>query len=224
MRYSQDGTDVILAAAAAARELGHGFVGSIHLCVALARDGGIAGNLLRQMGLSGDFAWDIAALLYGVGHRQLPLPQGFSQRARKCLRAAAGEAALLGSKTVRPIHILIALSRQEEAEAMTVLAAAGIDPDILFTTAVERSGWERTEAKQREGTSMKLLEQFSEDLLQKVPQMDPGGGDRNGHRDPQPEEQEQPGPGGASRCGQDRHCRGAGPTDGGGECAAPVKG
>ena len=173
MRYSQDGTDVILAAAAAARELGHGFVGSIHLCVALARDGGIAGNLLRQMGLSGDFAWDIAALLYGVGHRQLPLPQGFSQRARKCLRAAAGEAALLGSKTVRPIHILIALSRQEEAEAMTVLAAAGIDPDILFTTAVERSGWERTEAKQREGTSMKLLEQFSEDLLQKVPQMDP---------------------------------------------------
>ena len=175
MRYSQDGTDVILSAAAAARELGHGFVGSIHLSIALAKEPGIAGSLLRQLGLTGDFAWDIGALLYGVGHRELPLPQGFTQRAKKCLRAAAGEATLLGSKTVRPIHILIALSRQEEAEAMTVLKAAGIDPDVLFTAAVERSGWEQRErnGNQKEGTNMKLLDQFSEDLLLKVPNMDP---------------------------------------------------
>ena len=175
MRYSQDGTDVILAAATAARELGHGFVGSIHLSVALAKEPGIAGALLRQMGLNGDFAWDIAALLYGVGHRELPLPQGFTERAKKCLRAAAGEAALLGNKTVRPIHILIALSRQEDAEAITVLKAAGIDPDILFTVAVERSGWERSDrsVNQKEGANMKLLDQFSEDLLLKVPTMDP---------------------------------------------------
>ena len=93
MRYSQDATDVILGAAAAARELGHGFVGSVHLTLALAREPGTAGILLRQLGLTADFAYDIAAVLYGVGSQGLPLPQGFSDQARRILRGAAGEAA-----------------------------------------------------------------------------------------------------------------------------------
>ena len=63
MRYSQDATDVILDAAAAARELGHGFVGSAHLTLALAREPGVAGRLLQQMGLTGDFASDSCAVL-----------------------------------------------------------------------------------------------------------------------------------------------------------------
>ena len=175
MRYSQDATDVILGAAAAARELGHGFVGSVHLAMALAREPGTAGTLLRQLGLSGDFAYDIAAVLYGVGSPGLPLPQGFSEQAKKILRCAAGEAELLGSKQVRPIHILLALTRKEKAASNTVLKVAGLEPDLVFTAAIERASWESIPKPQpkKEGTSMKLLDQFSEDLLLKVPSMDP---------------------------------------------------
>lgn len=175
MRYSQDATDVILGAAAAARELGHGFVGSVHLTLALAREPGTAGILLRQLGLTADFAYDIAAVLYGVGSQGLPLPQGFSDQARRILRGAAGEAELMGSRQVKPIHILLSLTRREKASAATVFKVAGLEPDLVFTIAIERASWAEIPQPQhkKEGISMKLLEQFSEDLLMKVPAMDP---------------------------------------------------
>ena len=175
MRYSQDATDVILGAAAAARELGHGFVGSVHLLLALSREQGTAGRLLRQLGLSSRLAYDVSAVLYGVGTPGLPLPQGFSAQARKTLRCAAGEAELLNSRFVRSIHILIALTRQERASAAMVFRVAGLDPDDVFTAAVQwgASPTPPPAQSKKEGTSMKLLEQFSEDLLAKVASMDP---------------------------------------------------
>ena len=176
MRYSQSGTDVVLGAAGAAREMGHGFVGSAHFAVALAREPGYTGHMLRQMGLTGDFAYDICAVLYGVGSPGLPLPQGFSGPARRILRGAAGEARLMENRQVEPVHILLAMTRQEGTGAATVLRAAGLDPDILFTAALERAfftGAARVPRHKKEAFSMKLLEQFSEDLLAKVPNMDP---------------------------------------------------
>ena len=171
MRYSQDATDVILGAAAAARDLGHGFVGSVHLTLALTREPGMAGGLLRQMGLTAEFVYDVSAVLYGIGEKGLPLPQGFSDHARRILQGAAGEAELLGSRQVRPIHILLALTRRPQAAADTVLRTAGVDPDQVFTAAVE---WAcRRPQVKKEGSSLKLLEQFSEDLVQKAPNMDP---------------------------------------------------
>jgi len=175
VRYSQEGTDIILGAAAGARELGHGFVGTAHLMLALSREPGASGKLLRQLGLSGQFAYDICAVLYGVGSPGLPLPQGFSTQARKVLRCAAGEAELMGSRTVKPIHILIALTRKEKAAAAMMFRVAGLEPDDVFTAAVEWGSYHAPPAAQskKEGISMKLLEQFSEDLLAKVSTMDP---------------------------------------------------
>ena len=175
MRYSQDATDVIIAAAAGARELGHGFVGSVHLMLALSREPGEAGRLLRQLGLRAQLAYDIGAVLYGVGTPGLPLPQGFSTQARKTLRCAAGEAELLGCRTVRPIHILLALTRREKAAAAMVFRVAGLEPDQVFTAALTWSSGASAQSvpNKKEGSSMKLLEQFSEDLLAKVSSMDP---------------------------------------------------
>ena len=175
MRYSQDATDVILGAGAQARALGHGFVGSVHLMLALSKDPGPAGRLLRQLGLMPQTVHDVSAVLYGVGTAGLPLPQGFSSHARKILRCAAGEAELLGSRTVRPIHILMALTRREKAAAAMVFRVAGLEPDDVFTAALEwgnESGAPIAPHK-KEGVSMKLLEQFSEDLMAKVGSMDP---------------------------------------------------
>ena len=48
MRYSQEAADTIVAAAAQARNLGHSFVGSIHLLMALCACADEAGMLLRS--------------------------------------------------------------------------------------------------------------------------------------------------------------------------------
>ena len=175
MRYSQEATDIILSAAAQARAQGHSFVGSVHLLWAITGAPGHAGMLMRQLGLSAQLVQDFGAVLYGVGSVDLPLPQGFSDQARRILSNAATEAELLGERYVIPEHILMALTRSSSGGAWSVMETVGIDADELFTTLVEhrcRSGLRETKGK-KEGFSMKLLEQFSEDLVQKASGMDP---------------------------------------------------
>ena len=175
MRYSQEATDIILSAAAQARAQGHSFVGSVHLLWAITNASGESGLLLRQRGLSAQLVQDFGAVFYGVGSQYLPLPQGFSNQARRILSSAAAEAELLGAKQVNPVHILLALTRRQSGGAWEVLNAAGVDVDDLFTTLVERSCQPacRDWKGKKEGVSMKLLEQFSEDLVQKASSMDP---------------------------------------------------
>ena len=175
MRYSQEATDIILAAAAQARAQGHSFVGSVHLLWAVANAPGNSGMLLRQYGLSARLVQDLGAVLYGVGTGGLPLPQGFSDQARRVLGNAASEAELLGERQVIPEHILMALTRGRSGGAWEVMEAVGIDGDELFTALVEqccRPAHRESKGK-KEGVSMKLLEQFSEDLVQKASGMDP---------------------------------------------------
>lgn len=175
MRYSQEATDIILSAAAQARAQGHSFVGSVHLLWAITGAPGESGLLLRQRGLSGQLVQDFGAVFYGVGSASLPLPQGFSGQARRILSNAASEAELLGARQVNPEHILLAMTRHQSGGAWDVLNAAGIDVDELFTTLVERCcrGTYREIKGKKEGVSMKLLEQFSEDLVEKASAMEP---------------------------------------------------
>ena len=173
MRYSQEAADVIVAAAAQARSLGHSFVGSVHLLMALCSAADEAGMLLRSAAVTEKFVHDAAAVLCGVGSAGLPLPQGFTPEARQILRTAGSEAELLGAVQVRPLHLLLALTRRHGSTAVMVLRIAGADPDELFTMALEcRFRMERRRGK-KEGITMKLLDQFSEDLLLKAAAMDP---------------------------------------------------
>ena len=112
MRYSQEAADVIVGAAARARGLGHSFVGSVHLLMALCDTSDEAGLLLRGLSVTEQFVHDAAAVLCGVGEADLPLPQGFTPEAKAVLRTAGGEAQLLQTGAVFPLHILLALTRR----------------------------------------------------------------------------------------------------------------
>ena len=173
MRYSQEAADVIVAAAAQARALGHSYVGSVHLLMALCASRGEAGMLLRGVGVTEKFVHDAAAVLCGIGEAELPLPQGFTGEARAILRTSGGEAELLGTAQVRPEHLLLALTRRHGSTAVMVLRIAGADPDELFTMGLECRFRMESRRKCKEGSSMKLLDQFSEDLLLKAAGMDP---------------------------------------------------
>ena len=173
MRYSQEAADVIVAAAARARGLGHSYVGSVHLLMALCAGTDEAGMLLRSAAVTETFVHDAAAVLCGVGTASLPLPQGFTREAREVLRLAGSEAALLGDGQVRAMHLLLALTRRHGSTAAMVLRIAGTDPDELFTMGLECRFRLDGRRKSKEGVSMKLLDQFSEDLLEKAVSMDP---------------------------------------------------
>ena len=175
MNYDQGALDLILGAADSARRMGHSYVGSAHLLLALARSPGMAGLLIRGTGLDENLIQPAIGVLYGVGTPGLPLPQGMTPQLRRILRNAGDEARSSGSREVRPLHMLLALLRQEKSSAREILRLGNIDTDALFTRTVEYSRWETVQPwkRKKEGTSTKLLEQFSEDLVQKAAAMDP---------------------------------------------------
>ena len=71
------------------------------------------------------------------------------------------------------MHLLLALTRRHESTAVLVLRIAGADPDALFTMGLECRFRMDGRRRSKEGSSMKLLDQFSEDLLLKASSMDP---------------------------------------------------
>ncbi len=173
MRYSETAQKLILEAARRARSLGHSYVGSVHLLLALSRDGALPGQLLRGAGVEPELAEKMTAVLYGVGTRDLPLRQGFSRQARYALRGAGEEARALGSRQVEAGHILLSLLRREKSAARELLAICQVDVQELFTLAVECMQWTRDIPGKKEAVATKLLEQFSEDLIIKASSMEP---------------------------------------------------
>ncbi len=175
MQFGTDAQGLILAAGRKARAMGHSYVGSAHLLLALAQEPGLAGQLLRGAGFESELAESMALVLYGVGTPGLPLPQGFSGQARRVLRGAREEARQLNSKQVCCVHVLLSLLRREKTSAGDLLILSGVDAASLFTRTVEYLQWDiKANRKwEKEAVNTKLLEQFSEDLLLKAVSMEP---------------------------------------------------
>ena len=175
MQYEAQAQGLILFAGRKARELGHSYVGSIHLLLALAQVPGEAGQMLRFAGFDWQTAEMIASVLYGVGTPDLPLPQGFTLQARRVLRGARNEAHQLGCRQINSAHILLSLLRREKTEAREILNLCNIDIQALFSDTVDYLKWEKMSPKKqnKEAVGTKLIEQFSEDMLVKAVTMEP---------------------------------------------------
>ena len=143
MRYHAQTLELIQSAARKARSLGHSYVGSAHLLLALSREPGNVGLVLRQLGVDPELTEAMALLLYGAGTPDLPLPQGLTEEARQLLLGAAREAKRQKSREIRPEHLLLALARQEGSAAGELLQINGVTGDILFTQTVDYLRWER---------------------------------------------------------------------------------
>ena len=175
MGYEAHSAQLLRQAAAEARGMGHSYVGTEHLLLAMSVQPGWEGQLLRSCGMDGQILRMIVTALYGRGTPDLPLPQGLSNGAQALLKNAGREARRLGSKEVCSSHILLAMLRQEHSSARELLAMAAVDVDEVFTRVVESLQWgEATpQREKKEWTDLKLLEQFSEDLILKASSMDP---------------------------------------------------
>ena len=174
VRFSMEARQMIGLSARKARELGHSYVGSIHFLMALLEGKNTANHLVSQ-GVDPALIRALVVTAYGLGTPELPLPQGFSRQAKKILRQAAAEAKNAGGRQIGGNHILLALLRSEGSGAWELLRLCGVDPETLFshTVAYVRQETDPAVKGKKEAVNMKLLEQFSEDLLQKAATMDP---------------------------------------------------
>ena len=174
MQYSREARELLRRAADSARNLGHSCVGSAHLLMAFIGQRDIAGQLLNGFGVGQELTGQVVAVLHGMGTPGLPLCQGFTKQAAGILRGAAAEARHMKSTAVEPVHIFLSMLRRESAASAELLRIYGVDPQDVFDRTVEhlRPGDKKNE-ENKEAVTLRLLEQFSEDLVQKASAMDP---------------------------------------------------
>ena len=168
MRYDEQAQQVIRSCAVWSRRLGHSYVGSIHLLLAISDSPTTEGLYLRVWGAEPLRLMALIQSLWGRGTAQLPLPQGFSRTVKLILAGAVRSARLQELRKVGTRHILSSLLAARRSAASKLLDAAGVDRTALLARAAEGSCPIR-----REEVQTKLLEQFSEDLLAKAPSMEP---------------------------------------------------
>ena len=175
MRYHMQTEMILRRSAGKARSLGHSYVGTAHMLLTMVEDPGGMGLVLRQLGVEPGMTEAIALLLYGAGMPDLPLPQGFTRSARELLRSAAREARQQSSREIEPHHLLLAMARREGTAAAELLQLNGVSPDELFTHTMDYLRWEQQTLPRgkKEAVTMRLLEQFSEDLIAKASTMEP---------------------------------------------------
>ncbi len=155
-----------------ARLLGHSYLGSGHLLLALTQLP-TTGQLLNTCGLDAAMVRQELVERIGQGIPLSKLPQGIGYHAGLVIAGAKNEAEYWGSQEVNELHLLLAMARQRQSMACKILEAHGISPDVLFTAAVETVTLQNRSKEAQKMQNSRLLEQFGQDMVELAETMEP---------------------------------------------------
>ncbi|MDR1328694.1 MAG: ATP-dependent Clp protease ATP-binding subunit [Oscillospiraceae bacterium] len=170
-RFTQGARRVFELAQAGAAEFGHGYVGSEHILLGIAREGaGVGAKVLRENGFDADLIRATIEKLVGRGNRgELP-PQGLTPRAKRIVEIALMEAGRLGQSYIGTEHLLMGVLRERDSVAAKLIASSSGDINKIYSDIINvfRAGGvgQRVAAGRVHGDETKTLDQFSRDLTE----------------------------------------------------------
>jgi len=175
-RFTQRARRVLSLAHQEAERMRHDYIGTEHLLLGLIREeGGVAGRVLRDLGLEADRVQEIVVRLTGQGQSRgsrLDLSPGTQQ----VLEYAVDEARKMGHHYIGTEHILLGLVRYDEGIAVEVLRKLGVTPEqirrqtrrVLQENASSRSTSTRAQGqstrKETAKTKTPMIDQLATDL------------------------------------------------------------
>jgi len=127
-KFTQSARRVLSLAHMEAERAQHNAVGSEHLLLGLIQEeSGVAGRVLRELGVELDRAREMVLRVSGMGKKRAER-MDLSPDAQKVLDLAIEEADKLESKFISTEHLLLALVQSEAGFAREVIAKLGITP------------------------------------------------------------------------------------------------
>lgn len=130
-RFTQRARRVLSLAHQEAERMRHNYIGTEHLLLGLIEeDGGVAGRVLRELGLEPERVQEMVERLTGIGQYRggkLDLSSGTQQ----VLEFAVEEARRMGHHYIGTEHLLLGLVRHGEGIAMDVLRKLGITSEQI---------------------------------------------------------------------------------------------
>ena len=170
-RFTTSALEVLRYAQQAACALGHSYVGSEHLLLALAQQtSGTAGQFLHGRGLNAAAVQKAIVSHTGTGRPGAAPSQGLTPRFRRIIEYAVMESEQASCKGIRAEHLLLALLRDGSGSACRLLTSKGLDPRTLYQQVLASLGGSespaprRTREPERSSGETRLLDQCSRDL------------------------------------------------------------
>jgi ATP-dependent Clp protease ATP-binding subunit ClpC len=109
----------------------HNYIGTEHLLLGLMReDGGVAGQVFRDLGLEIDRVQNVIERMTGLGQYSSSRPE-LSPGTQKVLELAVEEARKLGHHYIGVEHLLLGLASYNDGVAIAALAKMGVTPEQI---------------------------------------------------------------------------------------------
>jgi len=131
-RFTQRARRVLSLAQEEAERMRHNYIGTEHLLLGLMRDdGGVAGRVLRELGLDQRRLQEMVERLSGPGQRIKASKIDLSPGTKRVLELAIDEARRMNQHYISTEHLLLGLVRHNEGIAIDVLNKLGISPEQI---------------------------------------------------------------------------------------------
>ena len=178
--FSENSTRALNLALEAARQFGHGYIGTEHLLLGLLRaDGGVSSKVLLDAGLTDEFVVERIKEDVGVGVPSDVSGQDMTPRLKRILERSFVEARRTGNYIIGTEHILMSLLEEPNCQAVEIIESAGIDIRSLYSDVIEsmglsaagdtdRDGQKHGTAKKSGGKNTPNLNSYGTDLTEMV--------------------------------------------------------
>jgi len=131
-RFTQRARRVLSLAQEEAERMQHSHIGTEHLLLGLMReDGGVAGRVLRELGLEPNRVEQLIEKMTSAQKRPGVSRMDLSPATKKVLELAVDEARRMGHHYIGTEHLLLGLVRHNEGVAMDVFRELKISPDEI---------------------------------------------------------------------------------------------
>ena len=173
-RFTERAQTVILGAQKESQNFKHGYIGTEHILLGVMNEGGYAKELLNKYGIDSDSVKDMIEECLGIG--EVVMPKGellLTPRTKRLFDESFIEAKKLNHNYVSPEHLLLALVKEEEGVAYTILSRLNLDfkeikSELLSFLSGKEDEQLKEEAPTREvrETNTPVLNKYSRDLTQ----------------------------------------------------------
>lgn len=176
-RFTQRARKVLSLAQEEAERLNHNYIGSEHILIGLLlEEGGVAGRVLRDLGLEAVRVQAMVERLAGVGTRTPFSKVELSPSTKRILELGIDEARRMGQHYISTEHLLLGLVRQNEGLAMEVLKRFGVSAEQIrrqtrrmlkenpVASRESRSRRRSSSSSSKEKSKTPLVDQLATDL------------------------------------------------------------
>ncbi len=172
-RFTQRARRVLSLAQEEAERLNHSYIGGEHVLIGLLQEeGGVAGRVLRELGLEVTRVQAMVERLSGGQGTRTPFTKTeLSPSTKRVLEYAVEEARRMGQHYISTEHLLLGLARQNEGLAIDVLRKFGISAEQI-RRQTRRMLKESPVSSQETGSSTPTRRQPSKKEKSKTPLVD----------------------------------------------------